>query len=123
VNTLILQYILGEPEWAGVLGDSDLRGITPLFTSNMSSTPTVDLPSDTPAPKQRLRSDSGCSVRRSSAGGHTKFSGPTPVPSIALRTRSSATVLNRTGGSCGTGIWVWAPSANRSQYCHSAVMS
>ena len=68
VNTLILQYILGEPEWAGVLGDSDLRGITPLFTSNMSSTPTVDLPSDTPAPKQRLRSDSGCSVRRSSSG-------------------------------------------------------
>ena len=58
MNTLILQYILGEPEWAGVLGDSDLRGITPLFTSNMSSTPTVDLPSDTPAPKQRLRSDS-----------------------------------------------------------------
>jgi hypothetical protein len=68
VNTLILQYILGEPEWAGVLGDSDLRGITPLFTSNMSSTPTVDLPSDTPAPKQRLRSDSGCSIRRSPCG-------------------------------------------------------
>ena len=36
VNTLILQYILGEPEWAGVLGDADLRGITPLFTSNMT---------------------------------------------------------------------------------------
>ena len=36
VNTLIPQYILGEPEWAGVLGDADLRGITPLFTSNMT---------------------------------------------------------------------------------------
>ena len=40
----------------------------------------------------------------SSAGGHTKFSGPTPVPSIALRSRYSAAVLNRTGGPSSTAI-------------------
>jgi hypothetical protein len=32
--TLMLQHILGEPEWDGALGDADQRGITPLFTSN-----------------------------------------------------------------------------------------
>ena len=84
MNTLILQYILGEPEWAGVLGDSDLRGITPLFTSNMSSTPTVDLPSDTPAPKQRLRSNPGCSVRRIDLRTPTKRSALNAFPSFGL---------------------------------------
>jgi hypothetical protein len=35
-NTLMLQDILAEPEWAGVLTDEDKRGVNPLFTSNMT---------------------------------------------------------------------------------------
>ncbi|MEU1710301.1 Tn3 family transposase [Streptomyces sp. NPDC005706] len=31
VNTLMLQDILGEPEWADLLTDADRRGLTPLF--------------------------------------------------------------------------------------------
>ncbi|MGH3096214.1 MAG: Tn3 family transposase [Streptosporangiales bacterium] len=45
VNTLMLQDVLAEPDWAGVLGDADRRGITPLFTSNM--TPYGDIQLDT----------------------------------------------------------------------------
>ena len=36
INTLMLQDILAEPEWAGALTDEDKRGLTPLFTSNMT---------------------------------------------------------------------------------------
>ncbi len=28
--------ILAEPQWADVFGDADRRGLTPLFTSNMT---------------------------------------------------------------------------------------
>lgn len=35
VNTLMTQDTLAEPEWAGRLGDTDRRGLTPLFTVNM----------------------------------------------------------------------------------------
>ncbi len=36
VNTLMLQDVLAEPEWADALGDADRRGLTPLFHTNMS---------------------------------------------------------------------------------------
>ena len=36
INTLMIQDILAEPEWAGRLGDADRRGLTPLFTVNMT---------------------------------------------------------------------------------------
>lgn len=45
VNTLMLQDILAEPDWANMLGEADRRGITPLFTSNM--TPYGDIQLDT----------------------------------------------------------------------------
>jgi hypothetical protein len=32
VNTLMIQNVLDEPEWASVLGEADQRGITPLCT-------------------------------------------------------------------------------------------
>jgi hypothetical protein len=32
----MLQDILAEPEWTDILGDADRRGLTPLFTSNMT---------------------------------------------------------------------------------------
>jgi TnpA family transposase len=35
VNTLILQDILGEPEWADLLTPADRRGLTPLFWSHV----------------------------------------------------------------------------------------
>ncbi|MFH8469430.1 Tn3 family transposase [Streptomyces sp. NPDC017991] len=35
VNTLMLQDILGEPEWAGLLTSADRRGLTPLFWSHV----------------------------------------------------------------------------------------
>lgn len=40
INTLMIQDTLAEPEWAGVLGDADRRGLTPLFHANM--TPYLD---------------------------------------------------------------------------------
>ena len=36
VNTLMIQDTLAEPEWADRLGDADRRGLTPLFTVNMT---------------------------------------------------------------------------------------
>jgi TnpA family transposase len=36
VNTLMIQDTLAGPEWAGKLGDADRRGLTPLFTVNMT---------------------------------------------------------------------------------------
>jgi hypothetical protein len=45
VNTLMLQDVLAEPEWADSLGDADRRGLIPLFTSNM--TPYGDIQHDT----------------------------------------------------------------------------
>ena len=35
INTLMIQDTLAEPEWVGVLGDADRRGLTPLFHANM----------------------------------------------------------------------------------------
>lgn len=35
VNTLMLQDILGEPEWAGLLTPADRRGLPPLFWSHV----------------------------------------------------------------------------------------
>jgi TnpA family transposase len=45
VNTLMIQDVLAEPEWTDILGDADRRGLTPLFTSNM--TPYGDIQLDT----------------------------------------------------------------------------
>ncbi len=36
INTLMIQDTLAGPEWAGRLGDADRRGLTPLFTVNMT---------------------------------------------------------------------------------------
>ena len=36
VNTLLLQAVLAESEWAGRLGDADRRGLSPLFWSNIN---------------------------------------------------------------------------------------
>jgi len=36
INTLMIQDTLAEPEWADRLGDADHRGLTPLFTVNMT---------------------------------------------------------------------------------------
>jgi TnpA family transposase len=35
INTLMIQDILAEPEWAGVLTPEDLRGLTPLFWAHV----------------------------------------------------------------------------------------
>ena len=36
INTLMFQDTLADPEWADRLGDADRRGLTPLFTVNMT---------------------------------------------------------------------------------------
>ena len=36
INTLMIQDTLAEPEWADRLSDADRRGLTPLFTMNMT---------------------------------------------------------------------------------------
>ncbi|MFF9566884.1 Tn3 family transposase [Streptomyces sp. NPDC014685] len=47
VNTLMLQDILGEPEWAELLTPADRRGLTPLFWSHVRPYEEVDLDMDT----------------------------------------------------------------------------
>jgi len=46
INTLMIQDTLAEPEWAGVLGDADRRGLTPLFHANMTPYGEVQLRMD-----------------------------------------------------------------------------
>jgi len=46
INTLMIQDTLAEPEWADVLTDIDLRGLTPLFHTNMTPYGTVQLRPD-----------------------------------------------------------------------------
>ncbi|WP_327048320.1 transposase [Microbispora sp. NBC_01189] len=43
INTLMIQDAAVEPEWADVLTDIDWRGLTPLFTTNMTPYGTVQL--------------------------------------------------------------------------------
>jgi len=45
INTLMIQDILAEPQWADVPGDAGRRGLTPPFTTNM--TPYGDIQLDT----------------------------------------------------------------------------
>ncbi|MEV2213415.1 Tn3 family transposase [Streptomyces sp. NPDC050997] len=47
VNTLMLQDILGEPEWAELLTPADRRGLTPLFWSHVRPYGEVNLDMDT----------------------------------------------------------------------------
>ncbi|MFE2970445.1 Tn3 family transposase [Streptomyces sp. NPDC059340] len=47
VNTLMLQDILGEPEWAELLTPADRRGLTPLFWSHVRPYGEVTLDMDT----------------------------------------------------------------------------
>ncbi|MFB4197278.1 Tn3 family transposase [Streptomyces carpaticus] len=47
VNTLMLQDILGESEWAGLLTPADRRGLTPLFWSHVRPYGEVNLDMDT----------------------------------------------------------------------------
>jgi hypothetical protein len=46
INTLMIQDTLAEPEWAEVLAETDRRGLTPLFTSNMTPYGEVQLRPD-----------------------------------------------------------------------------
>ncbi len=54
INTLMIQDTLAEPEWAEVLTDADQRGLTPLFTTNMTPYGTVQLR------RERRLAMSGC---------------------------------------------------------------
>ena len=47
INTLLLQQVLAEPEWASRLTDADLRGLTPLFWSNINPYGTFHLDMNT----------------------------------------------------------------------------
>ncbi|WP_432445287.1 Tn3 family transposase [Streptomyces malaysiensis] len=47
VNTLMLQDILGEPEWTNLLTPADRRGLTPLFWSHLRPYGEVNLDMDT----------------------------------------------------------------------------
>ena len=46
VNTLMLQDVLGEPEWADLLTPADRRGLTPLFWSHVRPYGEVNLDMD-----------------------------------------------------------------------------
>jgi hypothetical protein len=46
VNTLMLQDVLGEPEWAALLTPADRRGLTPLFWSHVRPYGEVNLDLD-----------------------------------------------------------------------------
>jgi hypothetical protein len=47
INTLLLQQVLAEPEWAARLTEADLRALTPLFWSNINPYGTFHLDMDT----------------------------------------------------------------------------
>lgn len=47
MNTLMLQDVLGEPEWADLLTPADRRGLTPLFWSHVRPYGEVNLDMDT----------------------------------------------------------------------------
>jgi Tn3 transposase DDE domain len=67
VNTLMIQDILAEPEWADILGEADRRGLTPLFHTNMTPYGEVqlrpdrrlDLSATTPPPPHSDTNDTG----------------------------------------------------------------
>ncbi|MEU0836393.1 hypothetical protein [Streptomyces sp. NPDC005969] len=46
MNTLMLQDILGEPEWADLLTPADRHGLTPLFWSHVRPYGEVNLDMD-----------------------------------------------------------------------------
>jgi len=46
VNTRLVDRVLDEPQWAGQLTDQDLRGLTPLFWSNVALHGTFELDLD-----------------------------------------------------------------------------
>jgi len=46
VNTMLVQRVLQEPEWADRLNDEDRRGLTPLFWSNVNPYGTFRLDMD-----------------------------------------------------------------------------
>lgn len=46
VNTLMIQDLMAEPEWVDTLGEADQRGLTPLFTMNMTPYGEVQLRPD-----------------------------------------------------------------------------
>ena len=48
INTLMIQDTLADPEWVGKLGDADRRGLTPLFTVNMTPYGEIQLNLDRP---------------------------------------------------------------------------
>jgi len=47
INTLLLQQVLADPDRAARLTDPDLRGLTPLFWSNINPYGTFHLDMDT----------------------------------------------------------------------------
>jgi TnpA family transposase len=55
VNTLMLQDVLAEEEWAGMLGPADRRGLTPLFWKHVR-------------PYGEVRLDMGARLRIGGAG-------------------------------------------------------
>lgn len=46
VNTRLVDRVLGEPQWAQQVTDADLRGLTPLFWSNVALHGTFELDLD-----------------------------------------------------------------------------
>ncbi len=46
INTLLLQQVLADPEWSDRRTDADLRGLTPLFWSNINPYGTFHLDMD-----------------------------------------------------------------------------
>ena len=47
INTLMIQRVLAEPEWAGRLTQDDLRALTPLFYTHVNPYGTFELDMDT----------------------------------------------------------------------------
>lgn len=55
VNTLMLQDVLNEPEWADLLTPADRRGLTPLFWSHVRpyDEVTLDMAAASTSPRSR----------------------------------------------------------------------
>jgi Tn3 transposase DDE domain len=98
VNTPMIQDLLAEPEWAGMLTREDKRALTPLFWTHVSPYGEVDL---TVASRLAMRALEPCQADRGntypqpSAHRHAPRPGPGPSPrgTCRLMPRSLTTPL------------------------------
>jgi Tn3 transposase DDE domain len=124
LNTLLVQNVLAEPEWAKGLTEADLRGLTPLFWSNINPYGTFHLDMaqrlDLGAPLRIRRVGDSHVVPYFAAGDSYPRRGPTAPPRLAessmriasapAMTRSMWLTSSARTSSTSAALLMWATS-------------